>query len=131
MNANKMKDFIQLLVKSLEKEDDATLCKLYADDVKNYVTDKNGGVFLIQGCENYLAAIKKMNFSKVRPTLSITQINVLNDNEALFMLEVKAKKPNKSLHNFAAYLVKFENDKIISTTMVEAMPAYSDAFWND
>ena len=131
MHANDIKSLITLLIKSIEQEDYVTLRKLYADDVENYVTDKEGESVLVKGCENYLAAIKRMNFSSVHPSLTITQINVLSENEALFMVEVKAQKPTKSLHNFAAYLVKFANNKINSTTMVEALPAYSDSFWNE
>lgn len=131
MHVNAIKDLIALLVKSIEQEDYPTLRKLYADDVENYVTDKDGGTVFVKGCESYIAAIKRMNFSSVRPSISITQINVLSDDQALFMVEVKAQKPNKSLHNFAAYLVKFGNNQIKSTAMVEASPAYSDSFWND
>lgn len=131
MHANDIKSFITLLIKSIEQEDYPTLRKLYADDVENYVTDKEGGSFLVKGCENYLAAIKRMNFSSVHPSLTITQINVLSEDTALFMIEVKAQKPTKTLHNFAAYLVEFSNNKIKRTTMVEALPAYSDSFWNE
>lgn len=131
MKSHDLKNLITLLIQSIEQEDYPTLRKLYADDVENYVTDKEGSSVLVKGCENYLAALKRMNFSKVHPSLTITQINVLSKDEALFMLEVKAQKPTKSLHNFAAYLIKFANNKIIRTTMVEALPAYSDSFWNE
>ena len=131
MQANDIKSLITLLIKSIEQEDYPTLRKLYADDVENYVTDKEGGSFLVKGCENYLAAIKRMNFSSVHPSLTITQINVLSEDTALFMIEVKAQKPTKTLHNFSAYLVEFANNKIKRTTMVEALPAYSDSFWNE
>ena len=72
-----------------------------------------------------------MNFVKIKPSLTLTQVNVLNLDTALFMIEVKAQKGKHQLHNHAAYLAKFANGKIISMDMVEALPEYSDKFWNE
>lgn len=131
MNANQMQGFIERLVHSIEQEDYSTLRTLYADDVENYVTTKDGKTVLIKGREKYLQAIQRMDFSSVHPSLSLTQVHILNPHQALCMVEVKAQKPNKKLHNFAAYLLTFVNDKIQRCDMVEAMPAHSDFFWNE
>lgn len=46
------------------------------------------------------------------------------------MIEVKAQKGTSHLNNFAAYLVRFNENKIVTKDVVEALPEYSDMFWN-
>lgn len=127
----RIREIITKLIKAIETENYEYVRQIFADDIENYITNSTGSVYLLKGSENYINALKKMNFNKVKPSLTITQIDVINNHEAMFMLEVKAQKPNKSLHNFAAYLVKFAGEKIVTMRMVEALPEYSDKFWND
>ena len=45
------------------------------------------------------------------------------------MVEIKAERNNKSLHNYATFLVEILDSKIVSVHMVEALPEYSSLFW--
>jgi len=131
MQIQTIKDTIEKLIKSIIHEEYDIVREIFADDIDNSITTAQGEAFHLVGAEQYINALKRMNFAKIKPTISLTQINVLNDHEALFMLEIKAKKGNHLLHNHAAYLAKFKNNKIISMDMVEAQPKYSDKFWNE
>jgi hypothetical protein len=131
MDSQKIKKTINKLVQAIESEDYEVVRAIFDLNIVNSVTDKSGEVFHLKGSETYINALKRMNFSKVRPKLSLTQISILDENQALFMIEVKAQKGEHKLHNHAAYLVKFKDEKIITMDMVEALPEYSDKFWNE
>ena len=45
------------------------------------------------------------------------------------MVEIRAERKQRSLHNFAAFLATVADDRITELWMVEALPAYSDQFW--
>jgi hypothetical protein len=50
----------------------------------------------------------------------------------LAMVEVHAERGGRSLHNFAAHLLRLDDAGLIAEWwMVEAKPAESDAFWSD
>ena len=131
MHGTQIKKIIISLIQAIEQENYEIVRTIFDPNIDNSVTDKQGNTFHLNGSEAYISAIKRMNFSIIKPSLHITQINVLNENEALFMIEVKAQKGEHKLHNHAAYLVKLKNHKIISMDMVEALPEYSDKFWNE
>ena len=126
-----LKEIINELIKAIEHSDFIKIKEIFADNIDNSITEKNGKTFHLIGADNYINAIKRMNFVKIKPSLTLTQVNVLNLDTALFMIEVKAQKGKHQLHNHAAYLAKFANGKIISMDMVEALPEYSDKFWNE
>jgi len=46
------------------------------------------------------------------------------------MVEIKAKRKGRELHNFAAFLMDIRDRRISKMRMVEALPAYSDEFWS-
>ena len=54
---------------------------------------------------------------------------VIGDEQALIMVEVRARRDDKRLQNFAAYLLRIVDDKLVELYMVDAKPAESDAFW--
>jgi len=131
MKESEIKSMVFDLVQAIERSDYKTVEKYFANDIKNYVTNKEGGINLVVGAQEYINALQSMNFRKVKPTLSITQIHVISNNQAMFMLEVNARKLDKTLHNFATFLIDIEGTKIVTMRMVEALPRYSDQFWND
>jgi len=47
----------------------------------------------------------------------------------MVMVEIRAERNGRSLHNFSAFLAKTHEGQISELWMVEALPAYSDAFW--
>lgn len=45
------------------------------------------------------------------------------------MVEVRARRGERVLHNFAAHLLKIDDGQIREWRMVDAKPAVSDEFW--
>ena len=60
--------------------------------------------------------------------IEVTQMVRVSDVQALAMVEIRAERNGKSLHNFSAFLARTEADRIAELWMVEALPAYSAEF---
>ena len=100
-----------------------------AENLKSYITNAEGGVFLLNGRDVFIDNIEALDVKTVKPEVNITQMTRINQNQTMTMIEIKAKRKGKSLHNFAAFLFTFEDGLINEIRMVEALPAYSDEFW--
>ena len=107
------------------------MANLLADDVESYVTNAQGGSSLLQGRDAYMAAIESVDYREVAPSVAMTQILSVKPDQVLVMVEVKAERKGRTLHNFAAFLMDVRKGRIQAMRMVEALPAYSDAFWKD
>jgi hypothetical protein len=71
-----------------------------------------------------------MDLTNVDYSVELTQAPMLvGDDEALIMTEVRARRGDKTLQNFAAHLLRVADGKIVEMYMVDAKPAESDAFW--
>jgi len=106
------------------------LRRMLADDAVGYVTDATGGERRIDGADSYLAAIAAMDLPSADFSVTITQPPVLvDDDRLLVMVEVRASRRGRSLHNYAAHLLRVADGRITELRMVEAKPAESDAFW--
>ena len=46
------------------------------------------------------------------------------------MVEIRAERGGRQLHNFAAFLAQVSDGKVTKLWMVDALPAYSDEFWS-
>ena len=45
------------------------------------------------------------------------------------MVESRAERGGRDLHNFGAFLAEVCDGKVTRLWMVDALPAYSDEFW--
>jgi hypothetical protein len=54
----------------------------------------------------------------------------IDDELVLSMVEIRAKREGRELHNFAAFLARITGGRIADLWMVDARPAYSDEFWS-
>jgi ketosteroid isomerase-like protein len=104
---------------------------LLAEDVVAYVTNAEGGVDEVQGREAYLSAVEAMDLPSARFSVELTQQPVtVGSDQVLVMVEIRARRGGRSLHNFAAHLVRIAGGRITEWRMVDAKPAESDAFWS-
>ncbi len=72
-----------------------------------------------------------MDLSSASYSVTLTQPPVIvADDQALAMVEVNARRGERSLQNFAAYLLRVHDGRITELRMVDAKPAESDAFWS-
>ncbi len=71
-----------------------------------------------------------MDLPSARFTVEPTQppVSVYPD-WVLVMVEVHAERSGRSLHNFAAHVLRVEGGRITEWRMVDAKPAESDRFW--
>lgn len=99
------------------------------DDVKSYITNAEGGINLLDGQDEFIHNIEALDVKTVKPTVRITQMLRVSQNQVMVMVEIKAKRKNKSLHNFTAFLIIFKNCLINEIRMLEGLPAESDEFW--
>ena len=101
-----------------------------APDMVAFITNAEGGEDAVHGREEYLGRIEAMDLPTVSFSVELTQEPVMaGDGLVLAMVEVRASKGERRLHNFAAHLMRVDNGQIAEWRMVEAKPAESDRFW--
>jgi ketosteroid isomerase-like protein len=104
---------------------------LLAEDVVAYITNADGGVDKVEGREAYLGRLEAMDLPSARFSVEPTQAPVSVDpDRVLVMVEVHAHREGKSLHNFAAHLLRVTDGRITDWRMVDAKPSESDEFWS-
>jgi ketosteroid isomerase-like protein len=104
---------------------------LLAEDVVAYITNAEGGVDKIEGRESYLGRLEAMDLPSARFSVELTQAPVSVDpDRVLVMVEVHAHREGRSLHNFAAHLLRVTDGRITDWRMVDAKPSESDEFWS-
>ncbi len=50
--------------------------------------------------------------------------------KVMAMVEVRAERDGRRLHNFAAHLLTIDGDEVSEWRMADAKPAESDEFWS-
>jgi ketosteroid isomerase-like protein len=101
---------------------------LLADDLTAYVTNAAAGVDELHGVDDYMRRVPDLHAAGGE--LSVTQILPIDDERVLAMVEIKAERDGRRLHNFAAFLAQVRDGKVKTLWMVDALPAYSDEFWS-
>jgi ketosteroid isomerase-like protein len=104
---------------------------MLAEDVVTYITNAEGGVDKVEGRDGYLSRIEAMDLPSARFSVELTQPPVtVDDDQVLVMVEVRAARGGRSLHNFAAHLIRIAAGRITEWRMVDAKPSESDEFWS-
>ena len=125
-NEKTLAHFVELITKANYR----AMEEILAADLIAYVTNSKGGVDKVIGRSAYMQHFYAMDIPAAdKMQLRITQMVSIPPDQILMMLEVNAKKYGKTLLNYAAYLVKFNNKEIQEIWMVEALPEYSEEFW--
>ena len=57
-------------------------------------------------------------------------LEVVDADKVLLMVEVRAERGGRRLHNFAGHLLRIDGGRIAEWWMVDAKPAESDEFWS-
>lgn len=104
---------------------------LLDENLVSLITNAEGGATELLGRAAYIDAVRSVDYASARLDIRITQILTVKPGQALAMVEIKAERKGRDLHNFAAFLVDADGGAIKGLRMVEALPAYSDAFWKD
>jgi len=121
---------IESFVGSFNRGDLTAMRAALADDAVAFVTGPDGSPVRLDGADLYIAALDAMDLANTGYSVTLTQAPVrVSDDQVLIMMEVRANRGDRSLHNFAAHLLRFADGKIVEMFMVDAKPAESDAFW--
>jgi SnoaL-like domain len=102
---------------------------LLADDLRAYITNREGGVDEV-GVEEYLRHVAAMDLPSTQFTLTITQTVTPRPEMIIAMVEVNAARSGRALHNHATHCLFLRDGLVAEWWMVEALPAESEAFWS-
>ena len=116
------------LFESYGAGDRAGFTALLAEDMVGYVTTAEAGADRVEGREAYLGRLPDL--LATGGTLTVTQVLGIDEERALTMVEIRAEREGRSLHNFAAFLTRVVDGRVQEIWMVDALPAYSDEFWS-
>jgi len=103
---------------------------LLAPNLVAWVTNSDGEMDRIEGRDGYLERIEAMDLPAASFRVELTQPAVpVNPDLVLALVEVHAERGGRTLHNFAAHLLRLRGNQISEWWMADAKPAESDAFW--
>jgi ketosteroid isomerase-like protein len=100
-----------------------------ADDVVAFVTNADAGADEVRGRDAYVARVPDPEALGAELDVSVTQVLQIDDERVMFAVEISARRADRELHNFAAFLARVAGGRITELSMVEAQPAHSDEFW--
>jgi ketosteroid isomerase-like protein len=100
---------------------------LLADGLTGYVTNADAGVDELRGRDEYMSRLPDLHAAGGH--LRVTQVLPVDAERVLTMVEIRAERDGRALHNFAAFLAQVSDGKVTTLWMVDALPAYSDEFW--
>jgi ketosteroid isomerase-like protein len=103
---------------------------LLADDARAHITNAQGGVDRVDGADAYLARVAAMDLASAALTITLTQLTHSAPEQVLAMVEIRASRRGRTLHNYAAHLLSIHAGRIRQLWMVEAKPAESAEFWS-
>jgi ketosteroid isomerase-like protein len=117
-------------VRAFADADFAALRSLLADDAHAHITNAQGGVDRVDGADAYLVRVAAMDLASAALTITLTQLTCIAPEQVLAMVEIRASRRGRALHNFAAHLLNIRAGRIRQMWMVEAKPAESAQFWS-
>ncbi|MEM8551765.1 MAG: nuclear transport factor 2 family protein [Pseudomonadota bacterium] len=121
---------VRRFVEAFDAADLETVAACLKDNLVAGVTQPDASAKDLHGRAAYMAGIEALDVPTVRPRVWITQIVKISHDQVLVMIEIKATRKGRQLHNHAAYLMTVTDGQIARIWMVEALPEESDAFWN-
>ncbi|MCB0828642.1 MAG: nuclear transport factor 2 family protein [Solirubrobacterales bacterium] len=108
--------------------DTETVRSLLAPDAVSFITNADAGADRVEGRDGFMSRLPDLEGAEL--STSITQVVGIDEERAMTMIEVKAERRGRSLHNFAAFLTRSADGLITHLWMVDAKPSYSDDFWS-
>lgn len=100
----------------------------FDDDLVSYVTNAAGSADAVHGADAYVERLP--NLGAAAGTVAVTQALEVGDRRVLAMVEIRAERNGRTLHNHAGFLLEFSEAGISRMWMVDALPEYSAEFWS-
>lgn len=120
---------VEAFVSAFSRVDLEQMAALLDPDLSFTITNPDAGATRLQGRDAYMAAVGTVDYASAELDIAITQLLPLTTSRVLVMVEVKAARKGRTLHNFAAFLIEVRDGLIREMFMVDGKPAESDAFW--
>jgi ketosteroid isomerase-like protein len=98
------------------------------DDLVSYVTNADGGADAVHGADAYVERLPDLRAAG--GTIAVTQALEVGDGRVLAMVEIRAERDGRTLHNHAGFLLELDGSSISRMWMVDALPEYSAEFWS-
>ena len=117
------------LIEAFRSGDTQRMRSLLSDDVRAYITNRDGGVDEV-GAEEYLRRVAAMDLPSAQLRLTVTQAVTPRPEMVIAMVEVDAARNDRTLRNHAAHCIFVRDGLVTEWWMVEALPAESEAFWS-
>jgi ketosteroid isomerase-like protein len=130
MSAAQAQEIATRFVDAFSDGDIEAMRAVLADDMTSFITNADGGTDVVEGADGLLARIEAMDLPSANYSVQLTQPPVpVPPDKVLAMVEIRAERGGRTLHNFAAHLLTIAGDEISEWRMADAKPAESDAFW--
>jgi len=100
------------LIEAFCAADTQRMRSLLADDLRAYITNREGGVNEV-GAEEYLQRVAAMDLPSAQLKLAITQVVAPRPEMVIAMVEVNAARGGRTLHNHAAHCL-FVRDGLVA-----------------
>jgi ketosteroid isomerase-like protein len=97
-------------------------------DLVSYVTNAEGGADVVSGRDEYMARLPDLHAAG--GSIGVTQVLAVDDRWVLAMVEIRAERDGRELHNHAGFLLELSNAGVARMWMVDALPEYSAEFWS-
>ncbi len=128
MAADHLEQLASKLFDAYGQGDLDTMRSVLAEDLVAYITNAEAGVDRVHGREGFMSRLPDLEGADL--STAVTQIVAIDDERVMTMIEIKAERGARTLHNFAAFLARVSNGQVVELWMVDAKPAYSDEFWS-
>jgi hypothetical protein len=115
----------------MESSDMDAIRASFDSGVRAFITNSDGGTDLVVGSR--ALGERFPDFAAMADSfhVAVTQLHEIDDRTVLFMVEIRAERLGRSLHNFAGILIRLSAEgKMSEYRMVEALPAQSAQFWS-
>jgi hypothetical protein len=117
------------MIAAYDRGDRDAMATMFDDAMVGYVTNAEGGVDEVRGATAYLDRVPAGDDASY--SVTVTQVVSVSASQVLGMVEIRAERNGRTLHNHAAFLARFGDDRRIDEIwMVDALPASSDEFWS-
>ncbi len=120
-------EVLRAFVAAYRSGDEAHMRSLLAPGIVAYVTNADAGTDVVVGPDAYIERLPDLSGADIQ--LDITQSVDVAPDQTLAMVQVRAHRKGRDLHNHAAFLARVAEGQIAELWMVDAQPSYSDEFW--
>jgi hypothetical protein len=97
-------------------------------ELVSYVTNAEGGADVVNGRDAYMERLPDLHAAG--GSIGVTQVLGVDDRWVLAMVEIRAERGGRQLHNHAGFLLELSDSGVARMWMVDALPENSAEFWS-